>query len=233
MAVGLPCIVVDDGSDSESNQRLHKLLDEKPEYGTDQFRLIEHAHNQGKGAAVLSGVDHALNAGYSHVIQIDADGQHNVQDIELFLRYSQTHPEHIVSGAPIFDNSAPKSRVHGRKITNFWVAIETLSLGLKDSLCGFRIYPLKSFKHVIENYRLGTGMDFDTEILVKSVWAGVTIHFIPTKVIYPSNSVSHFNYLRDNFVLIGLHTRLVLGMLVRLPKLILWRISGRRAATTR
>ena len=233
MAVGLPCIVVDDGSDAVSNQQLHALLNERSKRSTDQIDLIEHAHNQGKGAAVLSGINHARNTGYSHVIQIDADGQHDVQDIDLFIKYCRANPEHIVSGAPRFDSSAPKSRVYGRKVTNFWVAIETLSLGIKDSLCGFRAYPLKPLKHLTENYQLGTRMDFDTEILVKAVWARITIHFISTNVIYPNDSVSHFNYLRDNFVLIGLHVRLILGMLIRLPKLIIWRISGNRAVSTK
>jgi len=128
--------------------------------------------------------------------------------------------------APQFDDSAPKARVYGRKVTDFWVALETTSLAIKDSLCGFRIYPLTEFEHVFDKYHIGKRMDFDTDVLVKSVWEGIDIRFIETNVIYFENSVSHFHYLQDNLRLIWLHTRLMCGMLVRLP-LRLWRKVNR------
>jgi glycosyltransferase involved in cell wall biosynthesis len=196
----------------------------------DDCHLVEHNENQGKGAAILSGAEYARELKFTHIIQIDADGQHDVNDIEHFTNYSEKHPGHIISGAPSFDESAPKARVYGRKVTDFWVALETLSLGVKDCLCGFRIYPLDRLAQLVQQYRLGQRMDFDTEILVKAVWSGIPLHFIKTKVIYPANSVSHFHYLRDNLGLIWLHVRLMFGMLLRLPKLLCWRLTGRKAS---
>ncbi|NND00084.1 MAG: glycosyltransferase family 2 protein [Gammaproteobacteria bacterium] len=226
LALDLPGIVVDDGSRVDVKDKLRDLL-----APYSDFELAEHAANKGKGAAILTGARLARARGFSHILQIDADGQHDVSDAHKFIEYSKSSPEQIVSGSPTFDHNAPKARVHGRKITNFWVALETLSFGVKDSLCGFRIYPLTQFEQVAENYHLGLRMDFDTEILVKAVWHGISLHFIRTRVIYPPQSVSHFHYLRDNLNLIWLHTRLMAGMLIRLPRLLVWRLSGRTAST--
>ncbi len=227
LSAGLPCLIVDDGSTKNAKQDLRQLLS-----NIDQCQLTEHQENLGKGAAMMTGAKFARSLGYTHILQIDADGQHDVSDIPAFIEYSKTFPEQIISGAPYFEESAPKARVYGRKVTTFWVALETLSFGLKDCLCGFRVYPLNQFEAVVNHYSIGTRMDFDTEILVKSVWAGIKLHFIKTKVIYPENSVSHFRYLHDNVGLIWLHIRLMLGMLVRLPKLLLWRLTGRSASTS-
>ena len=225
LSVKLPMIIVDDGSDAEVKNELTAILKT-----IGNCQLVEHSQNLGKGIAIMTGVVTAQQLGYSHVLQIDADGQHNVDDIGSFISYSKKHPKQIVSGAPTFDEHAPKARVYGRKVTDFWVALETLSLGVKDSLCGFRIYPVKEFQEVKSNYHLGARMTIDTEILVKSVWHGTKLHFIPTKVVYLDNSVSHFHYIRDNIRLIWLHIRLMLGMLVRLPKLLFWRLSGNKAS---
>ena len=136
---------------------------------------------------------------------------------ENFISLSKQYPGAIISGAPKFGDDAPKTRVYGRKVTDFWVMLETLSLSIKDSLCGFRIYPLDQFEKVFDRYHVGKRMEFDTDVLVKSVWENVPVHFIDTVVQYPTNSVSHFYYLRDNLRLINLHIRLMIGMLVRLP----------------
>ena len=223
----LTFIVVDDGSDSDVKDKLKSILS-----NIDHCHLLEHSHNQGKGAAIMTGVKFAQELAFTHVLQIDADGQHDVNDINSFITYSKEHRKQIVSGAPRFDQNAPKARVYGRKVTDFWVAIETLSFGIKDSLCGFRIYPIKEFNQVKSSYHLGSRMTIDTEILVKSVWQGIKLHFITTKVIYPKNSVSHFHYIRDNIRLILLHIQLMIGMLIRFPKLLLWRLSGKMASAS-
>ena len=215
-AIDIPLIVVDDGSHNDCYQSIQALLkNEKHSY------LIQHTKNRGKGAAVISGAYYARTLGFTHIIQIDADGQHDIADVKKFMAYSEQHPETIISGQPYFDDDAPKLRVYGRRITDFWVALETLSLQIKDGLCGFRIYPLQAFEAILDKHYVGVQMDFDVEILVKAVWQKVPLHFIPSKVIYLENGVSHFHYLRDNGLLIKLHIRLLAGMLWQLPRL-LW-----------
>ena len=212
VSLDLPIIVVDDGSDPEQFSRVADLLTTIP-----QAELLRHTINRGKGTAVKTAICHAGVRGFTHCFQIDADGQHNHKDVHRFIAASERKPDTIICGKPVFDDSAPKARLYGRKVTDFWVAIETLSLKIKDGLCGFRIYPVNQFHHVQDRMYLGPRMDFDTEVLVKAVWLGVPLQFIDTRVQYPVGAASHFHYLRDNLVLIRLHTRLMFGMIKSLP----------------
>ena len=213
-SIALPILVVDDGSDQHNAAALADALKAYP-----AINCIRHATNRGKGAAVISAFYWARNQGYTHVLQIDADGQHEVGDIETFLRCAERHPQAIISGNPVFDHSVPKARLYGRKVTDFWVMLETWSLLIKDSLCGFRIYPLNAVEDLLDRCYLGPHMEFDTEMLVKAVWHDIPLQYIDTQVVYPANSVSHFRYGRDNCRLIILHTRLMLGMIWRSPVL--------------
>lgn len=222
IATGLPCIVVDDGSSPESIQQVRDFVARHP-----GVHLFEMRINRGKGAAVKAGFIHARALGFSHAIQIDADGQHAIADIQRFIAASEAQPETIICGKPVFDASAPKARLYGRKVTDFWVALETLSLKIKDGLCGYRVYPLAQAEQIMDSHYLGSRMDFDTEILVKAVWCGIDLKFIETRVVYPEQSVSHFNYLRDNLLLIRLHSRLMVGMLLRFPAIIVRHFRGR------
>ena len=182
--------------------------------------LIRHSCNQGKGAAVMTGLRIAFKQGFTHALQIDADGQHDHSDIPNFIECSREYPKKIVSGQPIYDNSVPKSRLYGRYISHFWVWIETLSFSIKDSMCGFRVYPLDPIMSLLKDTTLCQRMDFDTEILVRLYWRGISTHFIKTRVVYPLDGISHFNNLMDNWRITKLHTRLFFGMLKRLPCLI-------------
>jgi len=220
-ALQLPCFIVDDGSNKKTKAKLLELLSAYP-----QVELFEHKINRGKGAAMWSGAHLARQFGYTHMLQIDADGQHNTNDVEHFIKDAHRYPSAIISGAPQFDESAPRARVYGRKVTDFWVVLETWSLKIKDSLCGFRIYPLNEFEQVFDKYHIGKRMDFDTDILVKSVWQGIDIRFIDTKVVYIENNASHFKYWEDNWRLIWLHTRLILGMVVRSPILFVRKLKA-------
>jgi len=221
LATGLHCIIVDDGSDETSLVQVREAVAKHA-----NLYLFEHGKNRGKGAAVITGFYHARALGFSHAIQIDADGQHNVDDITKFIAASEERPQAMICGKPVFDKSAPKARLYGRRVTDFWVALETLSTKIKDGLCGFRVYPIAEMEALLDKYYVGSRMNFDTDILVKSVWLDIELIFIETKVIYPEKSVSHFNYLRDNLLLIKLHTRLMFGMLMHSPKLLYRMFAG-------
>ncbi|MFI2989808.1 acyltransferase [Klebsiella aerogenes] len=217
---GLPCIVVDDGSDSSTRQQLERLAAE-----TANLTLIRLPQNAGKGAAVIRGLQAAAQAGFSHAVQVDADGQHAIEDIPQLLALAQAHPEALISGQPIYDDSIPRSRLYGRWITHVWVWIETLSLQLKDSMCGFRVYPVTPTLQLAQRVSLGQRMDFDTEVMVRLYWQGNTSYFVPTRVTYPPDGLSHFDAIKDNCRISLMHTRLFLGMLPRLPSLLFRRAS--------
>ncbi|WP_061039258.1 glycosyltransferase family 2 protein [Vibrio coralliirubri] len=210
----LPIIIVDDGSELATKQFLAPLAD------SPSVTLVTLEQNQGKGGAVKAGIKRAQELGFSHAIQIDADGQHDLEALPALIQASQAKPMRLISGQPVYDESVPKARLYGRYATHIWVWIETLSLSIKDSMCGFRAYPINQTQAVLSKYDVGSRMDFDIEILVRLYWEGCDIDFVETRVIYPENGISHFDALWDNVKISWMHTRLFFGMLPRAPKLI-------------
>ncbi|WP_105264632.1 glycosyltransferase family 2 protein [Pseudoalteromonas sp. T1lg76] len=220
---GYKIVMVDDGSHAEAQ----KYFDELAQQYSD-LTLLRHQINQGKGGAVQTGLRWAYENGYSHALQVDADGQHCLADMNRLVECSRENPEAIISGRPQYDDSVPKHRYLSRYITHFWVWVETLSLSIKDSMCGFRVYPLAPCMALFARCELGKRMDFDIEIMVRMYWRGTPSRFVDTQVIYPEDGVSHFQPLADNLKISWLHTRLFFGMLVRLPKLLWRKLSGQR-----
>lgn len=212
--LGLHIIVVDDGSDADTKSTIADLVSRY------QLTLITLAENQGKGTALDAGFRSAWEAGFTHAVQVDADGQHDLNDMPIFLEQARAHPGALISGVAQFDESIPLSRYYGRYITRFWVSVETLSLRIQDAMCGFRVYPLKPCIDLLNDRQLGRRMQFDIEIAVRLYWRGVEFIPVPTRVIYPRSGVSHFHLWRDNWLITLMHTRLFFGMLVRLPILI-------------
>jgi predicted LPLAT superfamily acyltransferase len=196
----------------------------------NQLTLLRLPVNGGKGAAVMAGLRAAHRAGYTHALQIDADGQHDANDVPLFIAAAQVEPHAVILGRPVYDDSVPKSRLYGRYLTHVWVWIETLSLTIRDSMCGFRLYPLDAACALIDSVTLPTRMDFDIEILVRLHWRRLAFRSIPTRVTYATDGVSHFDVLWDNVRISASHTRLVFGMLWRLPMLIAHKAMPRRGA---
>ena len=216
-----PIILVNDGSDAACTAILHQLAQHNA-----LVDLVEHSQNLGKGQAVITGLQHAAQRGMSHVLQIDADGQHCWDDVAKFIELSQQHPQAMVIGQPVFDASVPKKRLYGRYVTHFWVWLNSLSFEIKDSMCGFRIYPLAQTMPILNTARFQPRMGFDSEILVRLKWENIQFINVPTKVIYPEHGISHFNVWRDNLGLSKAHARLFAGMLIRLPKLVWHKIKA-------
>lgn len=213
--MGLPVIVIDDGSDQPAAGAIAAL--HAPDRGVD---VVRRPVNGGKGAAVCQGFALAHRRGFTHAAQIDADGQHDLARLPTLLAAARSHPEALVSGAPVYDASVPKGRKFGRWITHFWVFVETLSFRITDSMCGFRLYPLAAVATLLEKETVGSHMDFDTEIAVRLFWRGVPPLMIPVKVIYPPGNISNFALLRDNVRISLMHTRLVFTLLSRLPRIL-------------
>ncbi|MGH8311825.1 MAG: glycosyltransferase family 2 protein [Gammaproteobacteria bacterium] len=223
-AFGLPCLFVDDGSDASTKTVLRGIVSSIT--GVECMTL---ASNQGKGAAVMAGFEYAAKQGYTHVLQVDADGQHDLDDVPALLKLAETNPDKLISGAPLFDSSVPRVRFYGRYLTHVLVWVETLSLQLRDSMCGFRVYPLTPTLVLMRRARIGRRMDFDTDIMVRLYWRGVDTVFLPTRVRYPEDGISHFRLLADNARMTWLHIRLLLGMLPRIPSLLRRNFARRRA----
>jgi glycosyltransferase involved in cell wall biosynthesis len=223
-AHGLQVVIVDDGSNEQTRAVLDRLALEQPD-----LRLLRLPHNQGKGRALSTGLLAAREMGFTHALQIDADGQHDVNDVPRFLAESAASPLAMVCGRPIYDDSVPRGRLYGRYVTHLFVWLETLSMEIHDSMCGFRLYPLEATCAELARKAFPARMDFDTEAAVRLVWRGVPVRNLPTRVIYPENGLSHFRMWRDNVRISAMHTRLIIGMLPRAPRL-LWRRLRRKEA---
>jgi glycosyltransferase involved in cell wall biosynthesis len=216
-AAGLACVLVDDASGPACARELDRLAALGPD-----VTLVRLPRNLGKGGAVSAGLRAARAHGFTHALQIDADGQHALGDVAHFLAESRAHPDQMVCGRPVFDEAMPKGRFYGRYLTHVFVWLNTLSLDIPDSMCGLRVYPLGPVLELLDDTRLGSRMDFDVEVLVRLHWRGLRMRWLPTRVSYPLDGVSHFRMVWDNVLMVRLQLKLFLGMLVRLP-LLLWR----------
>jgi glycosyltransferase involved in cell wall biosynthesis len=207
-------IVVDDAS----HEACRRVLDEIASDGL--ARVVRRDVNGGKGAAVKTGFSAAHEQAHSHVLQVDADGQHDLADVPKLLATAAANPEALVLGRPLFDETQPLARRLGRQLSVFFVHVETGGRVIADPQCGFRVYPLAAA--LAANAR-GERMEFDLELPVRMVWNGTPVINLPTRVRYltaEEGGVSHFQMLGDNLRITRLHTRLVLGALRR-------RVAGR------
>ena len=218
LAHDLHCILVDDGSAVDCARVLDDLA---RDHGPQRVTLVRLPFNQGKGAAMLAGFRAAGARGSSHALQIDADGQHSTAEIPRFTAACREQPEAVIVGVPRYDRSVPLGRLVGRYATHVWVWINTLSFAIRDSMCGFRVYPLPATLALIGQVPVGQRMDFDTEILVHLAWRQVPMRNLSTPVTYPQDGISHFRVWQDNLLISRMHARLFFGMLARLPRL-LW-----------
>lgn len=200
-------VVVDDGSDEEGARAVTALGE------AGRAHVVRRPQNGGKGAAVKTGFERARELGFTHALQVDADGQHDLADLPAFLAAAEANPRALILGEPRFDASAPRARLWARKITLFWTHLETLGRVIGDPMCGFRVYPLDEVARVV---CVGDRMDFDIEIAVRMVWARTPVINLPTRVRYvpaAEGGVSHFRLVRDNVAISLMHTRLVLRLL--------------------
>ena len=220
---GLPCFIVNDGSDAATCAALGAVEEE-----FDWVEVEHHAINRGKGAALRHGYRLAARRGFTHVVQLDADAQHEAADVARFLEAARKFPDALVLGQPLFDQSAPKSRVYGRRLSAGLVWLATLSREVRDPLCGFRCIPLAPTLALMDRIAMGDHMEFEPELAVRLVWEGVPVVNLDTRVRYYPDGISHFEIPRDDLRMAWLYTRLALGMLTRARGLL-----GRRAGQAR
>ncbi len=202
-----PVWVVVDGSDDGSDAGL-----------TDGpgLRVIRRARNGGKGAAVLEGLAAAHAAGFTHVLVMDADGQHPAGEIAPFMEISGQNLGAMILGVPVFDASAPLVRVLGRRISNVLARWET-GRNIGDALFGFRVYPVEPLLAVMQRRRDMRRYDFDTAAVVRLCWRGVQVINRTVPVRYftkEQGGISHFRYGRDNLRLAAMHVTLALRRLL-------------------
>lgn len=218
----VPLILIDDGCELACAAVLERLASEP------RTHLLKLPHNQGKGAAVKAGLREAQRLGFTHALQVDADGQHDADDLPPFLAGLNADSTTLRIGYPRFDASVPRHRLYARYLTHSLVWLSTLSFALRDTMCGVKLYPVAATNCLVARHPCGDRMQFDTELPVRWIWDTRPVENLPVRVSYPLDGVSHFAMWRDNRQLTAMHLRLLAGMLRRLPRLL-----GRHARMTR
>jgi glycosyltransferase involved in cell wall biosynthesis len=221
-----PIWVVLDGSTDGSGEAIGALAAQDP-----RIRVIVRPRRGGKGAAIATGLAVARAEGFTHILTMDADGQHPAARIPDFMAASAGQPQALVLGRPLFGPEAPAARLKGRRVSIWLVRIEVLGLAIADPLFGFRVYPTAALQRAFRNTPFGRGYDFDQEMAVRIVWAGAPTLNLDAACRYlakDEGGISHFRYLRDNLILSWMNFRLLLELLLRWPFLL-----RRRAASPR
>ncbi|MEE9118578.1 MAG: DUF2062 domain-containing protein, partial [Calditrichia bacterium] len=192
-------VVVDDGSTDADISLLLSDID---------VVVLKHEKNLGKGQAILTAAKYVEAHGGHYMITIDADGQHNPDDIEKFIPLLHESDSSIVIGCRNFntDNVPGKSRF-GRKFANFWLRMET-GIHIDDCQSGFRAYPVRYLNQI--KFR-GSRYDFEAEVLAKAAWAGLDLKTITVDVSYPKPEyrVSSFKPFLDNLRISHIHSMLI------------------------
>lgn len=206
MAAHRRVLVVDDGSTDGGADVLGGL----------PVRVVRHERNRGKGAAILTAAAEARALGMTHMVTLDADGQHDPGEIHRFLDLIPQHPQAVLVGKRDFEAAgAPAARRFGRAFSNFWFRVQT-GCRVGDSQSGFRAYPLEVLTHLPLREKRYT---FEIEVLVRAAWAGVEVRDVDISVVYPKGKgyVSHFHLFLDNVRLSLLNTRLTMRSMMPWP----------------
>lgn len=201
LALSVPLLVVDDGS----SDQIEDVLAEFP-----QVPRLRHAQNQGKGAALVTGMRYAQERAYAAILSFDADGQHLAADVPKLLQAYAQNPDKMIIGSRDFADAKSGdvtfSSRFGRQFSNFWIWVET-GHWLPDTQTGLRIYPIDL--DVLRAIR-GRRYSFEIEIISRSIWLGRRVLSVPVQVYYPPRKerVSHFEPWLDNIRLSRTHTLL-------------------------
>lgn len=207
LAGGWTCIVVDDGSTDRTGEALADIHDR---HRDAPLVLLRHDHNRGKAAALHTGFEHARKINASHAITLDADGQHDPEQVSELWACAMTHPDHLVLGErPLtVEGGTPWRSRLGRVITNLMIRLQS-GVRVSDSQTGFRVYPLAIIKDLPCTHGRYA---FETEILIRAGWAGIPLATVPIRSRYfpPAERCSHFRLFADSIHSLQMQATLVI-----------------------
>jgi len=208
---GLSILVVNDGSTDGGPDTISDLKVEQ----------LDLPKNKGKGIAIQAAAQWAYKNDFTHIITMDADGQHSAEDIPKFVEKIAENPLSIVIGARDFESTdTPESSKFGCKFSNFWVRVST-GVSVSDSQSGFRAYPVDALRRL---HCLSRRYNYEVEILVKGIWAGLDVQSVNIAVNYNPETIdaSHFRPFVDNARISLTYTYLVTRNLFPLPHRVLY-----------
>lgn len=180
----LSILVVDDGSRDRTGAIAR-------EAGCE---VVTHPDNRGKGAALRSGLEAARAEGFTAALTVDADGQHPAEEAKRVLSAAGDDEDALVLGVrALARDGAPRKNIFSNGISNYFLS-RFAERPLSDTQCGLRRYPVE---RTLALGARGTGYEFEAEVLLRAIWAGVRVVEQPIRVIYPEDRVTHFRIGRD------------------------------------
>jgi len=191
-------------------------------------QIVSYAKNRGKGIALQQGFSYAISKGFKYAITIDSDGQHNPDDLILFLNKIEEGSRAIILGARNMEQEGvPAKSSFGNKFSNFWFWFET-GYKVPDTQTGYRCYPLK---YVANKKYFTNKYEFEIEVMVRGVWSGLSIESVPVSVYYAPKEerISHFRPFKDFTRISILNTFLVFILLLYIKPRNLYRLIRRKS----
>lgn len=209
-------LVVNDGCTDGTS----RILDS---YKSPSLMSVQYLPNRGKGYALKEGFEYARMKGYRYALTIDADGQHNADDIPNFVQAIRRSPDTLVVGCRNIEaDNMPKRNTFANKFSNFWFRIQTLQT-LTDTQSGFRLYPLRRLGRL---RWLTARYEAELELLVFAAWQNVELISVSIQVYYPKEEerVSHFHPYKDFLRISLLNTILCfLAVVYGIPRILYYR----------
>jgi glycosyltransferase involved in cell wall biosynthesis len=178
-----PIVVVDDGSRDRTSAVARELGCE----------VVVHEANRGKGAALRTGFEAARAAGHTVALTVDADGQHPAEDAKRVLLASDDEGALVLGVRALARDGAPRKNIFSNGISNYFLS-RFARRPLHDTQCGLRRYPIAPTLALGTH---GTGYEFEAEVLLRAIWAGLNVVEVPIRVVYPEDRVTHFRIGRD------------------------------------
>jgi len=193
-------MVIDDGS-SDATLSIVK---------NTNAEVFSNTMNMGKGATLLKGFQLAIERGYDGVIALDADGQHNPDDLPRFLSVVQQTPTGLIIGARRINvKNAPRVRLLANKMADFFISLAARKR-LFDTQSGYRYYPGQFLQKYLANPLKSNRFAFEAEILISAVSEKLPIHYVDIQSCYPTNArASHYRSGKDTWQIAKAITKLI------------------------
>ncbi|MCD6426675.1 MAG: glycosyltransferase family 2 protein [Caldisericaceae bacterium] len=176
-------LVVDDGSSDKTAEVAEKC----------GATVIRNQENRGKADAMYVGFEYAIENSFDIIVVLDADGQHDPDEIPQFIDKINEGFDIVVGSRQFNPALMPKIRIFANSFSS-WLTSIVCHSKILDSQSGYRAIRTDVVKRIKFNSKR---YQIETEMLIKAAKCGFKIAFIPIKTIYRKEAKSKINQIID------------------------------------